>query len=480
MIPLLALLLAVAPQASANTTKGKAKAAKAPAKAAAAAPSLFPAPQAPITMVYPPEGLTMGMAAGEVVHGTVSNPKVPFRINGRPIKPHKLGGYIDYVPVTPGTFTITCELELPTGTTTFTRTIYVTPPLTASPPEPVRVDLESRLPASDVELRAGEWLNLQFKGSIGGKAEFSVGAGKRRYPMAETNPALGIYQGVYQVKLDDVFENAEIEFFLRNGDAAASAKAKGRLSVRDTPVIAVVKSSAPLAVKTGPGNGYLLFPETNTRFLVGGRMGDETKVLLSPDQAGWIDSKALTFLPPGSLPPRGVLGSIKTAMTPDGTVISLSIGEQIPYEVEESADLKTVTLRLYNAVGYTNWIVYDSTDTFVRQVRWRQEDSNTAVVTFHLDPGHRLWGYHGQWEGGQHKLELRKAPVFAPKGESVFKNKVIVVDPGHQPSSHGATGPHGYIEKDANLAIAKQLEAALKKEGARVVMTRSGDDEVNL
>lgn len=463
----LVLLLAAAPGWAA---KGRPK---------APPPALFPPNPQAITMIYPPEGLNMAMASGEMVLGAVSHPKAPFRINGRVIKPHRLGGYIDFVPVQPGTFTILCELDLPGGTTSLTRTIYVTLPLTPSPAEPVRVDVEARQPASDVELRPGEWLNLQFKGSLGGKAEFAI-AGKRRYPMAETNPTLGIYQGVYQVKLEDVFDQAEIEFFLKGADGTASAKAKGRLTVRDTPIVAVMRSSAPLAVKTGPGNGYLLFPETNTRFLVAGRQGGETKVQLSPDQSGWIDSNALTFLPPGNLPPRGVLGTVRTTAVPGGTVANLSVSEQIPFEVEESADLRTITLRLYNAVGYTNWIVYDSTDTFVRQIRWRQEDTNTAVVTFHLDPGHRLWGYHADWEGSSLKLELRHAPAFGPKSGSVFKDRVIVVDAGHQPSSHGATGPHGYIEKDANLAIAKALEKLLAKEGAKVVMTRTGDDEVNL
>jgi N-acetylmuramoyl-L-alanine amidase len=101
-------------------------------------------------------------------------------------------------------------------------------------------------------------------------------------------------------------------------------------------------------------------------------------------------------------------------------------------------------------------------------------------VTFQLDPGHLLWGYHTQWEGGSLKLELRHAPDFAPRGESPLKGRVIVVDPGHGPGSPGATGPRGLVEKDANLAIATALQALLAKEGAKVVMTRTTDDSVSL
>lgn len=432
----------------------------------------------PISLIYPPEGLTMGMAPGEVILGSVSNPNVPFRINGKPVKPHRLGGFIAFIPVVPGSFTFLCELELPGGTTTLARTIVVTPPLASATPEPVRIEAEARFPAVDVELRPGDWLNLQFKGSNSGRAEFSIGGGKRRFPMVETNSSLGLYQGVYQVRPEDVFEQAEIEFFLRGLDGTASAKAKGRLTVRDGPTVAVVRSSGPVVVKTGPGSGYLAFPPMGTRFLVGGRQGTEAKVLFSPDQSGWVEAGALSFLPPGSHPPRGVVSTVKAAAAQDGAVVTLSISDQVPFEVEESADLATVTLRLYNAVGYTNWIVYESSDTFVEQLRWRQEDANTAVVTIHLSQ--RLWGYRAQWEGNALKLELRRPPVIAPKGESALKGITAVVDAGHQPSSHGATGPRGLVEKDANLAISKALQRLLEREGARVVMTRTGDDEVNL
>lgn len=493
-LALTAPLWAAAPEAASKpnrgATKGEGRAAARPTKAAKAAKpapedpldALFPAKVAlstvPISVIYPPEGLTMAMASGEVILGSVSNPNVPFRINGKPVKPHRLGGFLAFPPVSPGSFTFLCELDLPGGTTSLARTIVVTPPLAPASPEPVRIEAEARFPAVDLELKAGDWLNVQFKGSNGGKAEFSLVAGKRRLPMVETNSALGLYQGVYQVRPEDEFESQEIEFFLRGADGTASAKAKGRLTVREGPSVALVRSSGPVVVKTGPGNGYLAFPPIGTRFLVGGRVGSEAKVLLSPDQSGWVEASALNFLPQGAHPPRGVLSTLKAAPAPDGAVVTLAVSDQVPFELEESPDLRTLTVRLYNAVGYTNWMVYDSSDTFVEQMRWRQEDTNTAVVTLHLTQ--RLWGYRGQWEGGVLRLDLRRPPLFAPKGESAFKGITVVVDAGHQPSSRGATGPRGLAEKDANLAIAKALERQLEKEGAKVVMTRTGDDEVGL
>ena len=59
-----------------------------------------------------------------------------------------------------------------------------------------------------------------------------------------------------------------------------------------------------------------------------------------------------------------------------------------------------------------------------------------------------------------------------------LKNKVITLDPGHGGSDTGAIGPSGYTEKEATLAISKNLAGILKQAGAKVVMTRTTDTDV--
>lgn len=53
---------------------------------------------------------------------------------------------------------------------------------------------------------------------------------------------------------------------------------------------------------------------------------------------------------------------------------------------------------------------------------------------------------------------------------------VVVIDPGHGgPKDFGALSPHGFAEKDANLALSRSTRDQLEKLGYRVIMTREND-----
>ncbi len=58
-------------------------------------------------------------------------------------------------------------------------------------------------------------------------------------------------------------------------------------------------------------------------------------------------------------------------------------------------------------------------------------------------------------------------------------DKFIVIDPGHGGSQTGASYA-GVHEKDLNMRIAQALAAALEREGARTLLTRSGDTTMGL
>ena len=56
----------------------------------------------------------------------------------------------------------------------------------------------------------------------------------------------------------------------------------------------------------------------------------------------------------------------------------------------------------------------------------------------------------------------------------------VVLDPGHGGVETGSVGPSGTVERDLNMAVAQRTKAALEREGAKVVLTRTGDYRIAL
>jgi N-acetylmuramoyl-L-alanine amidase len=57
---------------------------------------------------------------------------------------------------------------------------------------------------------------------------------------------------------------------------------------------------------------------------------------------------------------------------------------------------------------------------------------------------------------------------------------VVVLDPGHGGAESGAVSSTGLAEKDVNLAVARQAQAALEADGVPTALTRTGDYELSL
>lgn len=68
------------------------------------------------------------------------------------------------------------------------------------------------------------------------------------------------------------------------------------------------------------------------------------------------------------------------------------------------------------------------------------------------------------------------AAVRAEEKEEGASKKTVVLDAGHGGRDPGKVGEGGVLEKDLNLAIAKETGKILKKKGIRVVYTRTADE----
>lgn len=446
----------------------------------------FPAVErssAPIVVVYPEERSTLSGAAGQFIMGSVANAAGHFEINGQTVAVRPSGAFLSYFPVSAGSFTFHCELSTASGRAALDRTILVTAPPAALPAAPLAIDPDSLSPKADQELRGGDWLVTRMRASPGQTARFRVGR-KPWQPMREANRALGLYEGSYQVLPAEVQEAAPVEFQLGTGWGDRRAKTSAKVSFSAaSPLTAVMRGGAlsTAAVRTAPDAGTLFIALGGMRLLTGARMGEDTQILLSGGQTGWIATKYLNFLPAGAAPPRANIDVISTKASEDGVSVNIGISDRIPFTIEELDLGRGLALHFHYAYLHTQWMVHDPNDALVDDIRFAQETTGGAVVTIRLRGGQELWGYQASYTGSGLKIDIRRPPRLAAAPDSPLAGLTVFLDPGHMPSLPGVLGALGTREMDVNYATAKDVEALLVKEKAKPVLSRSSpDDEVGL
>jgi N-acetylmuramoyl-L-alanine amidase len=158
--------------------------------------------------------------------------------------------------------------------------------------------------------------------------------------------------------------------------------------------------------------------------------------------------------------------------SPGYATLRVPVSARLPFRVFEGE--RTLALRFYGAAGDVNFMRYGATDSLVRRMSWDQTTSDEVTLTLEL--WHPVWGYRARWDGNDLLFDVRRPPVLN-KGRPLA-GRLIAVDPGHPPG--GATGPTGFREAEANLAVALELRRLLESAGARVLMTRTADSSLEL
>jgi N-acetylmuramoyl-L-alanine amidase len=79
-------------------------------------------------------------------------------------------------------------------------------------------------------------------------------------------------------------------------------------------------------------------------------------------------------------------------------------------------------------------------------------------------------------------VEAAPTPTREQPSKSPWEltGKTIVIDAGHGGKDPGTTSANGFKEKDVNLDVAQQIAQILRNKGHRVIMTRNGDEFIEL
>lgn len=231
------------------------------------------------------------------------------------------------------------------------------------------------------------------------------------------------------------------------------------------------KSKAGAYIQYGDGDDRLGgskmgFVDEDIAFKVVGEKGGLYKVQLSQNRYAFMDKDYLE-------PTDETVETVNTGSWHVGNKgkydqVMISLPKRLPYHYWTQLDPTCICVDVFGAMDNSNWMTQSGDTEMIDYVDFRQVDSDVYRVIIKLKEEYS-WGYSVGYSGTSLVIKVKHAPVPTIKG------LVVGLDAGHGGKYPGARSPSGLEEKDVNLSMIKEVKALLEAKGAKVVMSREGD-----
>jgi N-acetylmuramoyl-L-alanine amidase len=433
-------------------------------------------PLAPKT-VYPEPDQAISVRDSNFIFGSVGNGHATLTINGASVPVAPNGTFMAYLPVPPPTAP-QYELVARNGADE-ARTVV---PVRVPPARPdlaldgrLVVDSASASPrgSTNLVLRDDEPVRVSVRAPLNATAW--VTAGGHTFPLAN----IGGNTFATDITYAD-FRAGGTLFIARGADTVrfTLARPSGNtprssqyVMLGDT--LAQRDTDATVIGRDIPAGTYKWMFVPGTIVEQTGQSGDNIRVRLDSQLEVWVDAPSVKPLPPGFPSPRRVVGPIALVPAPEWVDLVMPMSSVPPYLIEQN--LNTITLTLYGTTATPETIKFLQNDSLVRMINWVPEATDRLRITMELTQP--LFGYLVLFEPGRgFVLRLRRPPHVSLARP--LEGLTLTVDAGHPPG--GAIGPTAYTEAEGVLAVAMKLKTMLEQRGARVIMTRTDMQPVDL
>lgn len=423
-----------------------------------------------IRVVYPTSASTLTVRDSNFIYGSVGTGRATLTINGTPVAVEPNGAFMGWLAVPPGDkprYELVARRDADSAVAAVTVNARpVTTPMQLPDNGALVVDRNSVAPAGRLLMRPDERVRVAIRAPQNATVVLQTAAGET-LPLRRTT---GVSWST-DVAARDLVQAGTI-IITRGADRVAVPT--GSVAVTDAAARRFVdllpNNDAPadsdqvVNLRPAPDGTYKWALLPATQLEVSGRRGDWIRVALDEQLDAWVEAR-YTRERPDAAPPRRTVSNGRVSSNERSSDLRLTVGERPPFFVSTSRD--AITLTLYGTQANTDLINFATSDPTIRDVTWEAVSTDRVRYTVHLR--HPLVGYGVLWERGALVLRVRHLPAVDPLRPLV--GRTIVVDPGHPPA--GSTGPTGFYEGDATLAIAEQLRGILEGQGATVVMTRT-------
>lgn len=328
-------------------------------------------------------------------------------------------------------------------------------------------------PEGDLMLRTGDEIRFKVKALPLCIATLSNGTPLYELPDSITNGIKGIYQGMYRVHDTDRFvaQPFRVRLTTTNGKIIEkNTKALFSILSQTGPDV-VITNNRLSHLEYGLGDdrlggakiGYL---DTLVPLKVIGKVGVEYKIQLAPGRTAYIEEKHVNSLPRGTFPPASITDKIRVYADSLHDYVKLGLFQKLPYQSFHQLDPARIVVDVFGATSNTNWIDFPDSVKEITHVAYEQIADGVFRINITLKH-QQHWGHRLYYEGNNLVIQIRRPPK-----KLSLNGLCIAVDAGHGGSNTGAGGPSGSSEKELALKLALELRDQLRKEGAKVMMTR--------
>ncbi len=221
------------------------------------------------------------------------------------------------------------------------------------------------------------------------------------------------------------------------------------------------------------GGAKMTFLDSNILLKVVDSFKTKYKVQLSKYHAAYIDKKNLVWPMPGTI--NHLTGSWKVYGDSVYDYVTIFLNEKLPYTSIQQIDPSRLVVEIFGAESNTNWITQLNTTKEIKNAYYQQTEDDVMKVI--IDLKHKQhWGHTIYYEGNKLIIRVKRQPE-----KPELKYLTIAIDAGHGGDNHGADGVTSKVlEKNYTLLIAKELQTALFKKKANVIMTREKDTTLSM
>ena len=311
-----------------------------------------------------------------------------------------------------------------------------------------------------------------------------------------------LYVGFYKIQPGDQFNSSKVRFTLKKDGKSISAVAPGAVTVLTQPHI-VQTTKEDVIVRVNPDKARLTPLPKGVRLLVDGWQGDNIRCLYGPNQHVYLKQTDVAFEKnaqgTSGPPPKSFVSTLNISRSTYGDAVVIPLNQRLPFHIEQKLNPNRLVVKVYGATSDTDYASQQYKPAFedgdeapqagsvsrnanepgmVDGVSWRQASDDVYEVTVNVR-GNKQWGFAGSYQGTNLVIHLKNPPNVG-KGNGALSGLTICVDPGHGNPAPGSIGCSGVTEAQLNLAISLKLKKILEAEGARVIMTRTADVDLDL